>query len=97
MPKKKSSVKFELSDKYSFFRDEYSWTLETHYEGINRQGENQKYSKSTYYAKFPMLCSAILEREAMDCEDIEELKNLFITGVERLAALIKSSLGDIDD
>tara|TARA_R110002153_G_scaffold28881_2_gene88855 strand:+ start:241 stop:495 length:255 start_codon:yes stop_codon:yes gene_type:complete len=66
-----------LNKTYAFERDYNCWALRTTAPGVDKDGNPKDHIHTTYHATFPQIARAILERCAMEAENIEELLEAF--------------------
>lgn len=74
----------KINDDFSFYRGKYDWHLLERTENIYK-GELKIGKKTTYHPSIKSVASAVIERSAGNCPDMDSLKILVNNAVETLA------------
>tara|TARA_R110000850_G_scaffold269167_3_gene401048 strand:- start:10257 stop:10532 length:276 start_codon:yes stop_codon:yes gene_type:complete len=63
----------KINDKFSTEKDKYQWLLHELNDGVSKTGEAIKTTRTTYHPSLKMVCRAIADRQAGECESVKEI------------------------
>lgn len=63
----------EIANKYRLTNDKYQWILSEKRVGRDKNGSEKIQWDKTYYPRLENVCMAILDREAKDCDTVEQI------------------------
>ena len=66
----------KINEEFSIERDQYCWHLMQRYIGKDKHGDNKIQTRVTYHPNMGMLFRAMLEKQAGECETIDQLIDL---------------------
>ena len=65
-----------FNEDFKFERDKYQWLLHHTIDGLDKDKKPKRQTSITYHATLEQICSAIIERSAGECKDLDEIKTL---------------------
>lgn len=66
----------KLNDRFSFERDKFNWILYDDTESRDKLDNIKVVTRKSYHGNLTLLCNAVIERSAGECQSMEELKTL---------------------
>jgi hypothetical protein len=68
--------RIKISDEFTISRDSAGWTLETTYEGKDKDGNAKDQTVKTYHGSVEQTCNAMIDRAVGGCETVKEIISL---------------------
>jgi RNA binding exosome subunit len=72
----KTDTRIKISDEFTISRDKVGWTLETTYDGLDKDKNPKKHTVLTYYGNLEQVCNSMIDRAAGSCETAKEILQL---------------------
>lgn len=80
----------KVDDRWSFERDKWCWVLYENTKGVKKKTKEEiDVANETYHANLDQVCRYIIDKEAGNAREVEDLRRVIRNVAQELSDLIK--------